>query len=732
MDTFGQSKPDQKVLPDRVKTAIKTALAVVLAYGVALSMDWEKPYWAAFTVAFCGLSTVGESLNKGLLRLSGTFVGGVAAIMLIALFPQDRWLFLIGMSIFTGFCTYMMFGTSRWYFWNVAGISVPLLALSGASNPLNDFQTVLLRGEETALGLVSYSLVWLLIWPTSTREAFEEAVRRLMAAHRQLAARYLAPTIGETPDAGAEALRHQLTQVLARLGGLLDGAEIDSYDVWETRHAWRGLIHRLSQLTSASERWGQSLAEVRELDLRRLLPQLPELAAVLDHRFAEIGRMLEGHPPERGPTPVPLNPDDEAFASLSRFQQAAVLVYRNNLEEVDKLTRNIFDMIADIRSFAHAKVYPADEATPLLPSALDPERLAGVARWFTGLWLAWVVALYVPNVPNTVEFIVLCNSLSMALFLMPQVPIAATFLPVAFGFALGAAINILVMPHLAGFASLAVVIFAAVFLISYLFSRPSELASKTAALALLVILLDVTNDQSYNFLDVANLGLVLPLVFAVLEVARHFPVSFRPEHVFLRLLGRFFRACAYLAATLQWDPADPPTRWQRLRRVLHLGDLATVPGRLATWGNALPAAALGQSTTAQVQTLVDSLQALAYRMQDLIEARATPQSQALVRELLSEVRAWRVGLQEIFRNLSQRPEAADYGDFRSRLDALLGRLEGQIEKAAAGADQAGISTRENENSFRLLGAFRGVSEALVNFARQAGWIDWARLREARF
>src|SRR5262249_49504005 len=141
--------------------------------------------------------TVGESLNKGLLRLSGTFLGGVAAITLIALFPQDRWLFLIGMSIFSGFCTYMMFATSRWYFWYVAGFSVPLLALAGGAggaNPLNDFQTVVLRGEETALGLVSYSLVWLLIWPTSTREVFEDAVRGLMAAHRQLTARYLAPT----------------------------------------------------------------------------------------------------------------------------------------------------------------------------------------------------------------------------------------------------------------------------------------------------------------------------------------------------------------------------------------------------------------------------------------------------------------------------------------------------------------------------------------------------------
>src|SRR5262245_56252870 len=254
MTRLSRNRADQRVLSDRFKAAVKTALAMVLAYGVALSMDWDNAYWAGFSVAFCSLSTLGESLNKGLLRLSGTFLGMVVTLSLIALFPQDRWLFLICMSIFTGFCTYMMFGISRWYFWYVAGFSVPLLALAGGTNPLKDFRTVVLRGEETALGIVSYSLVWLLLWPTSTREAFEEAVRRLAATHRQLTARYLRPTIGETHDAGAEALRRQTTQLLARLGGLLDGAEIDSYEIWETRHVWRRLIHQLSQLTNTSER----------------------------------------------------------------------------------------------------------------------------------------------------------------------------------------------------------------------------------------------------------------------------------------------------------------------------------------------------------------------------------------------------------------------------------------------------------------------------------------------
>jgi len=53
------------MLSVRFKEAFKTALAMVIAYGIALSMDWDRPYWAGFAVAFISLATIGQSLNKG-------------------------------------------------------------------------------------------------------------------------------------------------------------------------------------------------------------------------------------------------------------------------------------------------------------------------------------------------------------------------------------------------------------------------------------------------------------------------------------------------------------------------------------------------------------------------------------------------------------------------------------------------------------------------------------------
>ena len=69
----GIAMANHKVLSDRFKAAFKTALAMVLAYGVALSMDWDHAYWAGFAVAFCTLSTFGESLNRACCDYPGPF-----------------------------------------------------------------------------------------------------------------------------------------------------------------------------------------------------------------------------------------------------------------------------------------------------------------------------------------------------------------------------------------------------------------------------------------------------------------------------------------------------------------------------------------------------------------------------------------------------------------------------------------------------------------------------------
>ena len=86
---------------------------MVITYGLALSFDWDKPMWAAFAVAFISMPSVGETLNKGGQRLWGTLLAAVVALTIIAFYSQDRWWFMLCLSIWISTCVYMTSGGGR-------------------------------------------------------------------------------------------------------------------------------------------------------------------------------------------------------------------------------------------------------------------------------------------------------------------------------------------------------------------------------------------------------------------------------------------------------------------------------------------------------------------------------------------------------------------------------------------------------------------------------------------
>jgi uncharacterized membrane protein YccC len=136
-------------LSTRVKEAIKTALAMTIAYGISLAMVWNKLHWAGFAVAVISLSTAGQSLNKGLMRTLGTFLGVGMAFLLVALFPQQRWGFMAVVSIFIGFCTYMLAGLSYPYAWFVDAFVCLVIAASSSADAEQTFRVGLMQLQET-------------------------------------------------------------------------------------------------------------------------------------------------------------------------------------------------------------------------------------------------------------------------------------------------------------------------------------------------------------------------------------------------------------------------------------------------------------------------------------------------------------------------------------------------------------------------------------------------------
>jgi len=720
------------ILSSKTKESIKTALAMTIAYGIALSMDWDRPYWAGLAVAVVSLASIGQSMNKAALRMFGTLAAVVVSLTLIALFAQERWAFILFLSLVTGLCAYMMSGNKYQYFWHVCGFVIVIICMDAGPYPVNAFDTAILRAEETGLGILVYSLVAILLWPSSSVTAFNTATANLASTQHQLLRACFDLASGQGSAQEVQRLAAQEVQAKTRFDQLLDAAETDSYEVRELRRLWRRYQQQAAELMQSMARWRESFAEVQALDLPRLLPDLETFSAELDRRLAQIGHMLGGDAPGRMPQAMNLLSDKDAVRGLSHFRRAAFAVTRSRMLQLERLTRSLFETVSEIKGYSTA-IVPAD--APRAPAALflpDPDRLVNVVRFMAVMWLAWFAVIYVNDLPGGPGFVGMAGAMGIVIANMPQISVSMLFMPAATSILFASVLYIFVMPQLSSFIGLGPLIFAATFTICYLFAAPRQMAGRAFGLVMFVVIASISNEQTYNFLSVATTALMFPLIFLILAITAHIPFSPRPERVFLRLLGRFFHSSEYLMSTMHRKPLHTSTRLERWRKAFHAREVATLPAKLGSWVPHLDTRALPGTTPEQVQALVTSLQSLTYHMQQLIEERDSPQAQFLMQQLLKDFRAWRLRVQATFQRLSGAPAVGERKAFRARLDEALEHLEERIKVALSQAPEGQFSDQDAENFYRLLGAYRGVSEALIDYAGNADVIDWTPWREERF
>jgi uncharacterized membrane protein YgaE (UPF0421/DUF939 family) len=731
-------------LTTRAKEAIKTALAMVIAYSIALQMGWGEPMWAGFAVIFISLGTLGQSLNKATLRMVGTLLAAFMALMLISLFAEERWLFMLFLSFWAGFCTYMMGGSKNQYFWHVSCFACVIICMDGGLNPVNAFDTAMLRTQETAMGILVYSIVAIFLWPINARSNFDVAAAKLASMQQQLFRSYMDLMKGQNKPPNdskdksinspqqSQALLGQVLQVQNQFEQLLGPAATDSYEIWELRRQWQQYRSQVLELSEVMERWHESFVEIKHLDMQELLPNLTEFNNEIEQRFCQIGHMLAGDAPTVTPKSISLLADIKSLNQLSNFHKAALAVIRGRLQRVEQLTQSIFDCIGDIRGFQPP--IDIDTMTPAAPVGfvIDMDRVTAVIRVMVGMWLAFLALIYVNDLPGGAGLVSMVVPINMALATSPQLPVGKLIVPIFGSMLLASLLYIFVMPMLSSFMGLGALIFVVTFSFCYLFYKPQQVLIKLFGVVLFLSIASISNEQSYSFLVVSSTALMFSVLFILLVVTAYIPFSPHPEKAYLRLLGRFFRSSEYLVSTLQ-QGAKKQSKWPaRWRMNFHIHELTTLPKKLTAWSRVINTKTLSGTTTEDVQKLTSTLQTLTYRLQELHEAHGYSQSEFLVGELKADILSWQLKVKTALQRLADDPAGGELEQFQNKLSVLVEHMETRIQETLDKVTDDRLSNQDSENFYRLLGAYRGVSEALVNYAGNAGVMDWSQWREERF
>ena len=705
----------------------------MIATGIALAMDWEKPYWAALAIFMCSFTTSGDSLHKGLLRIAGTAAAVVVTLAMVAVAPQERWLFLGLITAWILLCGYLLTGGTKGYFWQYAGFTVPILAFSGGVQAASSFETVILRAQETGLGVLVYSLVSFLIWPASGSTPLKTAIGTIVDAERRTADYLLKLMAGKGEDQTADELRARAAPILSRLPMMLDSAALDRAAIRERRDAWRRQVADLAALREALERWYSSLADVRELDLQSLLPGLTEFGAEVDRRLLAIQEMLQGQAPGMAPAPADAGLDPARLDGLPLFDRAALIACTDQMSRVDRLTASLFTNMAAAAGFGETPAPGGAATAGSPPPVFDPDRFLNAMRAFIAVWLGCLLAMFVPGLPGPVIFITVTNSVCLALTMMPQVPVTLAMAPVLRVLIFAGVLYMLVLPRLVGYTELGIVLFLAVLGIGYRFPLEKAPIDRPIWLAGLIMVTGVSNDQTYSFLNWANLMLPLVLLIGLVALTGYLPISYQHRDRYLRLLRRFFRSCSFLVGDSQWRRGPESSRLARLRERFHAHEVDSIPTKMLSYCGGVQAR-IGSDAQPSAQALVATLQGLRRRIIEVHAARAeiTHQTRRLPAELREELSRWRSTIHDLFCRLSTDPRALVGADLAGQLDAEVRHFEGSVEAAMNAGDRERPATADALRLYRLLAALRDLSVSLIRFERQAEAFDWDRLRESRF
>ena len=102
-----------------------------------------------------------------------------------------------------------------------------------------------------------------------------------------------------------------------------------------------------------------------------------------------------------------------------------------------------------------------------------------------------------------------------------------------------------------------------------------------------------------------------------------------------------------------------------------------------------------------------------------------------MRDLHDDIKVWRMALGQGFSRWSGEPGAQLQGDHQHNMKAWLDGFETRVE-ATIDRIRDRLSEEEGEQFYRLLGGYRGVSEAALAYTKVAYDIDWGQWQEEKF
>jgi len=161
----------------------KTLLAYYLTGWLAMRLSLPQPSTAMLTTIIVASRQSGMVLAKSFYRCIGTLAGAVAAFLIVGLFPQQRELFLVALSLWVGLCAggATLYRNFKSYAFVLAGYTAAIIAIPVINDPPAVFDSAVARISEVMLGLLVSGVVSDTVFPSRMRDVLRRTARAQFA-----------------------------------------------------------------------------------------------------------------------------------------------------------------------------------------------------------------------------------------------------------------------------------------------------------------------------------------------------------------------------------------------------------------------------------------------------------------------------------------------------------------------------------------------------------------------
>jgi multidrug resistance protein MdtO len=246
--------PDALTNPAHWQFALKTTLAVMVVYFIYTMLDWPGMRTSIVTCFFVALGSVGETVHKLVLRLSGALIGGViAGLCIVFVLPHmtDIGQLCLLVAVVTAGAGWVATSSELLSY---AGLQIAFAFFLGILQgyaPATDLTVLRDRVAGIVLGNVVMTVVFTLLWPESATSSLQAALKEALGA--------ISAVVKRTGDAGEARVRTAQALVRAHHFSLIRRFELSMLP----KHSGEGV--QAPQLTEVERSAGEAFVATYDI-----------------------------------------------------------------------------------------------------------------------------------------------------------------------------------------------------------------------------------------------------------------------------------------------------------------------------------------------------------------------------------------------------------------------------------------------------------------------------------